>query len=348
MAKIRSSIWNHHRTISSSNWDLFHYLGITSATGRPLPHPLSMIDSVSKGGVGTCVAACALLLAPAIQLSCSASPNISPDSGVSYDRSVSTDSPVVGTGNSGSCSDPSLPALALIESLPFDIKTTRRLSRYRSCLGHSMNDEHEPTPLSSLKHYVFGPAEHANCYRSTVYAPFDGRVVGLSRAADSSGNTDGREAGCDETSGGGFVAIVADVDPRFAVDLAHVMPLADVEVGDMVNAGDRVGYAILPTTENGSWDLHFGSVLTSYPLFLSDFGLSLNSYCSIAEFLTDELRSELAEHGVEAPKQLWFSKEEREMAPCAESAYGHDNLPDGQINFHGSYNDAPNMWVTFR
>ena len=250
------------------------------------------------------------------------------------------------TANSQTCTDTSVQVHPVVENVSFDIANTRRISRYRSCLGHSMDDEFEPPPYSSMKHYVYGPTGHANCYRAAIYAPFDGTVVGALADDDVSDDTDHVNAGCDESSSSAYVAIRSTNYPRFAVNLEHINPVSGLETGDTVSVGDEIGYAIYPTPENGSWDLIFGTVDISNDLFISESGLSLYSYCTIGGFLSDDAVSTLSDYGVGELSDLWFTKTERETDECG-GTMGGNGVPDDQMSFDAAYGDDLNQWVSF-
>lgn len=284
-----------------------------------------------------------LFLSSETSYSLCVTPNVTDANGNSFDGATVSFTTAAVQTNQNACSDTSIQVFTIIKNIPFDITNTRKISKYRSCLGHSMNDEFEPTPYSSLKHYIFGPEGHDNCYRAKAYAPFNGTVIGLLIDTDVSNDDGYVEAGCDETSSNAYVAIRSIDYPRFIVQFEHANPKPGLAVGDTVTAGEEIAYAIYPTPENGSWDLLFGTVDISNDLFINEeSGVSLYSYCTISEFLSDNATAIFANYGIEDMNELLFTKAEREADECQGTMW--DN---GQVDFDSVYWDDSDHWVYF-
>ncbi len=101
------------------------------------------------------------------------------------------------------------------------------ISRFRSGIGHDYSDDFES--CRSMKHY-FVPKQGVDHSLVKIFAPVTGAIVRL-----------------DDGWAGTQVHIVSDAHPSMTFILFHVNT-ADLILGDMVNAGEQIGYHTGPET----------------------------------------------------------------------------------------------------
>lgn len=110
-----------------------------------------------------------------------------------------------------------------------DIAKIERISKFRSCQGHTVVPQDESETKRNMKHYVIlKPEFWGGGKKVAVYAPFDGRVAGIRTE---------KELGLE-----GEIAFSSGAS-RWEVSYLHLDVLSNIKKRQKVKAGQIVGYA---------------------------------------------------------------------------------------------------------
>lgn len=154
-----------------------------------------------------------------------------------------------------------------------------RISRFRSAFGHDYADAFET--CRTMKHY-FQPRSNVDWSSISIFAPVDGTIESL-RA---------------ETTFGTQIAIRSSAQPAFRFIIFHVKPLATLDSGKRVAAGERLGSHIGSATMS---DLAVGVETPA--------GYKLISWFDV---MTDELFATYQARGVTTRGAAVISRSERD------------------------------------
>lgn len=190
-----------------------------------------------------------------------------------------------------------------ITASPVDLSQIQGLSKYRSCAGHvrdGYNFNQELENDRSMKHYFYPIlAYQGTLDKVKLFSPVDGEITYIDYEKDKVGG---------RPQNGGGLHISPTMDKNASVVLGHIYTVKDYMVGDMVNAGELVGYASLGekgfdfdvdlSTQGGTGAYNGREVLGS-----------------IFDHMTPEVLSEFAKYGI-TPENTKFTKEYRDAHTC--------------------------------
>ncbi len=200
---------------------------------------------------------------------------------------------------------PSLDA-KYITAVPVDLDQINSISKYASCSGHNRDGyTFDKTLVSnaSLKHYFFPILElQGTTDKVKVFAPFDGKVDTIFLEADKKGQ--GRP------KNGNGLGLSTPIDQNVLFTFGHIYFTKNFRVGDLVKAGDFLGFASL--AESG---FDFDIDLTGKSRAPDDAEI----LGSIFDHMTKEVLATFAEHGI-TPSDMKISIAERKTNPCDFSA----------------------------
>ena len=132
-----------------------------------------------------------------------------------------------------------------------DLDTVRRISKFRSCAGHTATPQHGQEPKRSMKHYFTLYPEYEKENFVEIYAPYDGYIALF--------------AGPEEIWFAPGEKSVFSILPmnRWMFSVTHVKAREDLNMGDYVKAGEVIGYGTFsPKYERGypSFDVVYGKL----------------------------------------------------------------------------------------
>lgn len=209
-----------------------------------------------------------------------------------------------------------------ITALPVDLTQVASISKFRSCSGHdytSANVEGQQEINRSMKHYINPLDSLVGTTNSIkIFAPFDGTVAAIN--ADAASNI---QVGLQ-------VWLTPADSPAWSLIFYHITPL--VKAGDLIKAGQLIGYANLSKTSVIDFDIALeawvqNSVNPLGPGNLGDIHLALQrepNYLqllhtgqldSIFNHMTQEVLAEFASRGI-SQENIIVSKANRDASPC--------------------------------
>ena len=222
---------------------------------------------------------------------------------------------------------PSTTAIYII-ALPVDLTQIQSISKYRSCAGHNRDGYNFDRVLEtdrSMKHYFYPIPEFQGTLDTVkIFSPTDGEIIYIDYEKDKVGG---------RPHNGGGLHISPVMDKNAAIVLGHINTVKDYKVGDIVKAGELVGYASL------------GEVGFDFDVDLSTPG-GTDAYNgreilgSIFDHMTPEVLAEFAKYGVTAENSI-VTKAYRDAHPCNYNDDSKQNLgvrgnPDSWIELHYS------------
>lgn len=180
-----------------------------------------------------------------------------------------------------------------VDHNPIDLTAIRRISRFRSAVGHDYSDGAES--CRSMKHYL-EPKASVDWATVALYSPVDGVVV--STVAEWAGWQ---------------VQIRSDVYPAFVFVLFHLNLARPLTVGDALVAGEYLGTHIGPQTMSDV------AVSVTTPA-----GHRLVSFVDVA---TDPLFTSYLLRGAHDRSAFVISQQERDANPlsCSAGQFGGTN-----------------------
>lgn len=188
-----------------------------------------------------------------------------------------------------------------------DLKQVRKISKYRSCAGHTATPQHGRESKRSMKHYFTLYPEYEKENFVEIYAPYDGYIAIF--------------AGPEEIWFAPGEKSVFSLLPmnRWMFSVTHVKAREDLNMGDYVKAGEVIGYGTFsPKYERGypSFDVVYGklgSLLKAKKVdnWRSPYG----DLDSVFNHMSPAILAEYEQKGV-TRENIILSKEERDSDPC--------------------------------
>jgi hypothetical protein len=188
-----------------------------------------------------------------------------------------------------------------------DLNQVRRISKFRSCAGHTVTPQHGQELRRNMKHYFTLYPEYEKENFVEVYAPYDGYIALL--------------LGPEEIWFAPGEKSVFSILPmnRWMFSVTHVKAREDLNMGDYVKAGEVIGYGTFsPKYERGypSFDVVYGklgSLLKAKKVdnWRSPYG----DLDSIFNHMSGDVLAEYEQKDV-TRENIILSKEERDSDPC--------------------------------
>ena len=113
-----------------------------------------------------------------------------------------------------------------VDSSYLELNKIGKISKFRSGMGHDYSDDFES--CRSMKHYFSPNVEDYSLVE--IFSPVDGVVVSMNE------------------SNGIRINIKSSEHPEYQFIIFHINPLPDLEIGDTVSEGERIGNHINNTT----------------------------------------------------------------------------------------------------
>ncbi len=158
----------------------------------------------------------------------------------------------------------------------------RRVSRYRSSIGHDYSDQFEP--CRSMKHY-FEPKSDVDWSTIPLYAPVSGTITRV-----------------DPEWAGTKIEIASDDYPAFRFSVFHVNSPVPHQLNEHVVAGEQLG-------------THIGAQTTSDISVIVNDPTRQGRRVSYFDVMTDGLFADYMARGVAAREDLIISRETRDANP---------------------------------
>lgn len=189
-----------------------------------------------------------------------------------------------------------------------ELDKIEKISKYRSCAGHTTVPQNEREMRRSMKHYFSVKPEYIGDATVNIYSPYDGFVVGI------------REDRAEGLEGEMWIApddMFAILPPvgRWMFSVQHIHIREGLQRGSKVKAGEQIGYAAVATQNRNTFDVVYakGSL---FPKRIDNWMGPFEDLDSIFNHLSKEVFAHYKDKGITSPEELIVSKEERDHNPC--------------------------------
>lgn len=210
-----------------------------------------------------------------------------------------------------------------------ELEKIQKISKYRSCAGHTTVPQDEREMKRSMKHYFAVKSEYLGTDKVQIFSPYDGFVAGVRED-----RADGLE---------GEIWIVPDdrfviLPPigRWAFSVQHINIREGLERGNKVKAGELIGYAAVAGGNRNTFDVVYAKG-AMFPKRLDNWNGPFSELDSVFNQMSKEVWALYQSRGVTSTAELIISKAERDQNPC---------LYKDQGPYFLNQDDAGN-WVRF-
>ena len=194
-----------------------------------------------------------------------------------------------------------------------DLSQIDKISKFRSCQGHTVVPVDESEDKRNMKHYFIVKPEYRGLELVALYAPYDAKVSGIRSSPEQ-----GLEG-----------EIWLDGGSEWQFSLEHIQILETINEGSSLRAGELIGHV-----PDKGFDVVF-AIGASSPKQIDGYTSPFAALDSIFLHMGDNLFSEFLKFGISDRQQLVYSKEYRDENPCL---YRND---EGGLNDI----DHPEDWV---
>ncbi len=190
-----------------------------------------------------------------------------------------------------------------------DIDKIDKISKFRSCQGHTVVPQDESETKRNMKHYVILKKElWGGGGKIAVYAPFDGRVAGIRSEKEK-----GLEGEISFSVGGS----------RWEVSYLHLDVLDGVKKRQKVKSGQIIGYA----SDKGV-DVVYSTGGGILPKNINGYYSPYGKLDSIFNHMSADLLAQYQAKGI-SQTDMNYSKEFRDASPCE---YVENSPNEAQLN----------------
>lgn len=190
-----------------------------------------------------------------------------------------------------------------------ELSKIEKISRYRSCAGHTTVPQDEREMKRSMKHYFRVKPEYLGDNKVEIYSPYNGFVTSI------------REDLAEGLEGEIWITpknIFAVLPPigRWAFSVQHIYVREGLERGSEVKAGELIGYAAISEDSNrNTFDVVYakGALM---PRMIDNWMSPFSDLDSVFNQMSRDVFAQYQARGIVSKENLIISKEERDQNPC--------------------------------
>ena len=189
-----------------------------------------------------------------------------------------------------------------------ELDKIEKISKYRSCAGHTTVPQDEREMGRSMKHYFAVKSQYQGNDTVGIYSPYDGSVAVI------------RKDIADGLEGEIWIApkdIFVILPPlgRWMFSVQHINIRADLKQRSQVGAGELIGYAAVAGENRNTFDIIYakGGLI---PKRIDNWVGPFTDLDSIFDHMSEKVFAPYQEKGVKSKEALITSKEERDRTPC--------------------------------
>lgn len=190
-----------------------------------------------------------------------------------------------------------------------EIDKIEKISKYRSCAGHTTVPQDEREMKRSMKHYFWVKPEHLGADTIEIYSPYDGFV------------TSTRQDPTEGLEGEIWIApkdifVVLPPIGRWTFSVQHINILEGLKRGSEVKAGELIGYGAVSATANrNTFDVVYGKG-TLMPKMIDNWMGPFSDLDSVFNQMSGDVFAQYQEKGITSKDEIIISREERDQNPC--------------------------------
>lgn len=190
-----------------------------------------------------------------------------------------------------------------------ELNKIEKISKYRSCAGHTSVPQNKQEMKRSMKHYFQAKPEYLGKNKVEIYAPYDGYVAVVRQ---------------DETEGlEGEIWIAPDdifviLPPigRWMFSVQHIDIREGLKRGSKVKAGELIGYGALLNTNRNTFDIVYGKGAI-FSKMIDNWKGPFIDLDSVFNQMSASVFRQYQVKGIDSKENIIISKKERDQNPCA-------------------------------
>lgn len=190
-----------------------------------------------------------------------------------------------------------------------DLDKVEKISKFRSCQGHTVVSQDESESKRSMKHYVRLNEQHKNTGKVGLYSPFDGYVMGMH--SDPEEKLEGSIS-------------IGTKNSAWEFTIEHINILSEIKNRQKVKAGELFGYV-----PGDGFDVIY-SVYADEVKVIDSWTSPFAKLDSIFNHMSNKAFAEYQKRGVENRNKFIYTREYRDSNPCR--YLDGDDVQSAQLN----------------
>ncbi|MEK7132258.1 MAG: hypothetical protein AAB833_01950 [Patescibacteria group bacterium] len=189
-----------------------------------------------------------------------------------------------------------------------ELDKIEKISKYRSCAGHTTVPQNEREMKRSMKHYFSVKPEHLGANTVDIYSPYDGIITTI------------REDRVEGLEGEIWIApknifVILPPIGRWSFSVQHINIREGLQQGSEVRAGELIGYAAVESGNRNTFDVVYAKG-GAVPKRIDNWVGPFTDLDSIFNHMSDKVLAQYEGKGVVSKDDLIISKEDRDQNPC--------------------------------
>lgn len=189
-----------------------------------------------------------------------------------------------------------------------EIDKIEKISKYRSCAGHTTVPQDEQEMKRSMKHYFWVKPEYLGSNTIEIYAPYDGFVSNI------------REDPADGLEGEIWIApkdmfVILPPIGRWMFSVQHIYIRPGLKQGSEVKAGELIGYGAVASENRDTFDVVFAKGSLS-PKTIDNWVGPFMDLDSIFNHMSKDVFAQYLAKGISSKEDVIITKEKRDQNPC--------------------------------
>ncbi len=189
-----------------------------------------------------------------------------------------------------------------------ELDKIEKISKYRSCAGHTTVPQNKKEMKRSMKHYFWVKPEYLGNNKVEIYAPYDGYVTVVRE--DRAGGLEGEIwIALDD------IFVMLPPMGRWMFSVQHIDVRDGLKRGSKVKAGELIGHGAVSANNRETFDIVFGKG-AFLPKTIDNWNSPFADLDSVFNQMTAGVFGEYKTKGITKKENIIIGKDERDQNPC--------------------------------